>query len=72
MEVLYILIPLGLLLAGLIIVVFFWAIKSGQFEDLEGPAWEILMDDDKQKITQDNKDESTSDSLVNDKPTNNT
>lgn len=24
----------------------FWAIKSGQFEDMEGPAQRILMDDD--------------------------
>lgn len=46
MEVLYILIPTALLLVGVIVVVFFWAVKSGQFDDLEGPAWEILMDDD--------------------------
>jgi len=26
--------------------VFFWAIRSGQFDDLEGPAHRILMDDD--------------------------
>lgn len=32
-----------LLLIGLGI---FWAIKSGQFEDMEGPAQRILMDDD--------------------------
>ena len=31
------------LLAG---VGIFWAIKSGQFEDMEGPAQRILMDDD--------------------------
>ena len=30
----------------LIIVGIFWSIKSGQFEDLEGPAERILMDDD--------------------------
>ncbi len=28
----------------------FWAIKSGQFEDLEGPAQRILMDDDDPRI----------------------
>ncbi len=32
-----------MLLAG---VGIFWAIKSGQFEDMEGPAQRILMDDD--------------------------
>ena len=46
MEALYILIPTALILVGVIVVVFFWAVKSGQFDDLEGPAWEILMDDD--------------------------
>lgn len=39
-----------LLLSGvfvlLIVVGVFWAIKSGQFDDLEGPAERILMDDD--------------------------
>jgi len=30
----------------LIIVGVFWSIKSGQFDDLEGPAERILMDDD--------------------------
>ena len=28
----------------------FWAIKSGQFEDMEGPAQRILMDDDDPRI----------------------
>jgi cbb3-type cytochrome oxidase maturation protein len=39
---------LGLTLVFLIIIVFgiFWAIKNGQFDDLEGPAQRILMDDD--------------------------
>ncbi|MDZ7595104.1 MAG: cbb3-type cytochrome oxidase assembly protein CcoS, partial [Thiobacillus sp.] len=30
----------------LIVVGVFWSIKSGQFDDLEGPAERILMDDD--------------------------
>ena len=30
----------------LIIVGVFWSIKSGQFDDMEGPAERILMDDD--------------------------
>jgi cbb3-type cytochrome oxidase maturation protein len=46
MEVIYLLIPLSLLLVGLIVWVFLWAIRSGQFDDLEGPAHRILMDDD--------------------------
>jgi cbb3-type cytochrome oxidase maturation protein len=45
-EVLYLLIPLSLLLVALIVWIFLWAIRSGQFDDLEGPAHRILMDDD--------------------------
>jgi cbb3-type cytochrome oxidase maturation protein len=46
MEILYLLIPLSLVLVALIAVIFLWAVKSGQFEDMEGPAYRILMDDD--------------------------
>lgn len=46
MDILFLLIPLSLVLVALIAVVFLWAVKSGQFEDLEGPAHRILMDDD--------------------------
>jgi len=46
MEILYLLIPLSMILVGLIVWAFFWAVRSGQFEDLEGPAYRILMDDD--------------------------
>ena len=46
MEILYLLIPLSLVLVGIIIWVFLWAVRSGQFDDLEGPAHQILMDDD--------------------------
>lgn len=37
-------IALGLGLAGLI--AFFWAMKSGQFEDLDGASMRILIDDE--------------------------
>ena len=46
MEILYLLIPLSLVLVGIIIWIFLWAVRSGQFDDLEGPAHQILMDDD--------------------------
>ncbi len=48
MDVIYGLIP-GMIIMGLLAVgVLFWAAKSGQFEDLEGEASRILMDDDVQ------------------------
>ena len=46
MDILYLLIPLGLLILGIAIAAFIWAVKSGQFEDMQGPAHRILMDDD--------------------------
>lgn len=46
MEILYILIPVAILLVIAMIAGFLWAVKSGQFEDLEGPAHRILMDKD--------------------------
>jgi cbb3-type cytochrome oxidase maturation protein len=46
MEIIFLLIPLSLVLVGGIVWAFFWAVRSGQFDDLEGPAHRILMDDD--------------------------
>ena len=47
MEAIYLLIPLSVVLVLAIGAVFWWALDDGQFEDLEGPARRILMDDDK-------------------------
>ncbi len=46
MEILYFLIPVSLVIIALAVAVFFWAVKSGQYDDLEGPAYRILFDDD--------------------------
>jgi cbb3-type cytochrome oxidase maturation protein len=45
-DILYLLIPLSLVLVFLIGAVFWWSLRSGQFDDLEGPAHRILQDDD--------------------------
>lgn len=47
MSILYLLIPLGLLMLAGGIAAFFWATRSGQFDDLESPAWSVVMDDDR-------------------------
>lgn len=47
MESLYLLIPLSVLLVFLIGIIFWWSVRSGQFDDLEGPGYRVLMDDDK-------------------------
>ncbi len=50
MEIIYFMIPLALVLLVLLAVVFWWAVRSGQYEDLEGPAYRILHDDDQHLI----------------------
>jgi len=47
MEILYLLVPLSVLLVLAIGGVFWWALRGGQFDDLDGPAHGILMDDDR-------------------------
>jgi cbb3-type cytochrome oxidase maturation protein len=53
MSIIYLLIPLSLVLLGCAIWGFFWAVKSGQFDDLDSPALAIL--DDEAEIDLDKK-----------------
>ncbi len=46
MTNLLILIPVALFLGGLGLAAFIWALRSGQFEDLDGAALRILIDED--------------------------
>lgn len=46
MSILLMLIPLGLLLVGVAAWAFAWAVRRGQFDDLDTPALDILRDDD--------------------------
>ena len=46
MSILYLLIPLAVGLMGVAIAFFLWTVRTGQYDDLEGPAHRILMDDD--------------------------
>ena len=46
MDVLILLIPMSVALVALIGVVFVWGVRTGQFDDLDGPAHRILADDD--------------------------
>ncbi|OIN02142.1 cytochrome oxidase maturation protein, cbb3-type [Idiomarina sp. MD25a] len=49
MSVIYALIPVAILFVILAVVVFFWAVRSNQFEDIERQGMNILMDDDDEK-----------------------
>jgi cbb3-type cytochrome oxidase maturation protein len=44
MNVMVVLIPGALLLGALGLAAFFWTLRSGQYEDLEGDAQRILID----------------------------
>jgi cbb3-type cytochrome oxidase maturation protein len=46
-DILYLLVPLSVVLVFLVGAVFWFALSSGQFDDLEGPAFRILADDDR-------------------------
>ena len=45
-EVIYLLILISIILIVLIALAYIWAVKSGQYDDLEKPSHDILMDDD--------------------------
>jgi cbb3-type cytochrome oxidase maturation protein len=49
MNVIYVLIPLAIILVCIAIAVFFWAVKTNQFDDLERHGHSILFDDDIKK-----------------------
>jgi cbb3-type cytochrome oxidase maturation protein len=56
MEILFLLIPLAVGLMIVAVVFFLWTVKSGQYDDMEGPAHRILMDDDDPLIPRYGKD----------------
>jgi cbb3-type cytochrome oxidase maturation protein len=45
MNVLVVLIPLALALGGLGLIAFLWSLRQRQYDDLDGAAWRILMDE---------------------------
>ena len=46
MTMLYVLIPLAVVLLGVAVWALLWAIKSGQFDDLDSHGWSPVLDDD--------------------------
>jgi len=49
MEIIFMLIPIAIIFVAIAVYVFFWAVKSDQFEDLEREGSNILFDDDTQQ-----------------------
>jgi len=50
MTVLLFLIPIALMMGGLGLAAFLWALKSGQYDDMDGAAQRILFDDPADKV----------------------
>jgi cbb3-type cytochrome oxidase maturation protein len=48
---LYVLIPLAVMLLAIAVWALLWAIKSGQFDDLESHGWSVVLDDDQKPPT---------------------
>lgn len=46
MSILYVLIPLAVMLLAIAVWALLWAIKNGQFDDLESHGWSVVLDDD--------------------------
>ncbi len=46
MSVVYVLLPLALLIAAAAVAAFIWAVRRGQFDDLDTPAYRVLHDDE--------------------------
>jgi len=67
MDILYLLIPLSLVLVFVIAALFWWSLKSGQYEDLDGPGYRILMDDDKTNISGNRKAVDSDQGAINEK-----
>lgn len=57
MEIFIVMVPFSILLIVIAVVIFAKAVKSGQFDDLEGPAHRILYDDDQDMIPEYKKKE---------------
>jgi len=65
-EVIYGLLP-GMLLLGIIgVAIFFWAVRSGQYDDMDGAANRILMDDAPVKANSDDKNSQSNNTEEND------
>lgn len=55
MEILFALIPLSIVIVTVAVLLFRWAVNSGQYDDLDGPAHSILFEDDQHMIPTDQK-----------------
>ncbi|RUO65301.1 cytochrome oxidase maturation protein, cbb3-type [Pseudidiomarina planktonica] len=60
MSIIYLLIPIAGLFVILAVAIFFWAVRSNQFEDLERQGMNVLLDDDDAKLKSPEKNQPSS------------
>ncbi|MDP4537400.1 cbb3-type cytochrome oxidase assembly protein CcoS [Alkalimonas collagenimarina] len=60
MSVIYVLIPIAVLFVMIGLAIFFWAVRSKQFEDLDKQGFSILFDDEPHQYKQDASDDQSS------------
>ena len=56
MSMLYVLIPLAVVLLGIAVWALLWAIRTGQFDDLESHGWSVVLDDDQKPPPSDDEE----------------
>jgi len=61
MDTIYGLIPLMIIIGLIMLLIFFWSVKNGQYDDLEGDANRILMDEDDPNLPDQKKSETKKD-----------
>ncbi|WP_354624793.1 cbb3-type cytochrome oxidase assembly protein CcoS [Psychromonas sp. MME2] len=54
MSIIYVLIPIAMLFVAIAVMVFFWAVKSNQYDDLDREGVNILFDEDQPLTDSDN------------------
>ncbi|WP_426357638.1 cbb3-type cytochrome oxidase assembly protein CcoS [Pseudocolwellia sp. HL-MZ19] len=63
MSIIYVLIPIAVLLTAIGLYLFFWAVKTEQFDDLEKQGLSILFDDEKENSSDESITKSNSSDL---------
>lgn len=66
MNIIFIMIPMAIVLVAVAVFFFFWAANSKQFDDLDSPAYRILLDDERDAVMQTQTKQSSKDKSVSD------
>jgi len=62
MEILIFLVPLASVVVAIAVWAFIWALRRGQFDDLDSPAWRIVFDDQERQRKADPETDTDEDS----------